>query len=394
MMFALMTFPILAAMGMAIEYAHITAHRSKLQNAVDAAILFAGTHYANKGRLPRTATVGDFVRANFEGHSRIKKFRRNPLELILVAETNIPPLFFGEIFPEVFKQEVSATVPLTRRRSYYEVVMVLDNTNSMKWAGKMASLKQVASDFTKKLAASANADNEVWIGLVPFTEYVNIGNWNRHESWVDAPVGDWDGCVGSRAAPNTFVDGVPTQLVNGTPTFVQFPSFNSDFCPSPITELTNNTDEILTAIDAMSPTGSTYVGEGAMWGVRVLSAEQPFTGGVPLGSQPSGIDHKKIMLVLTDGENTMAPQFPSGEHILQEAELANSNTQEACQVARDAGIIVFTIAFGTEVKETGQSLMTDCAGEGGRFYFAADSAALLSAFDNIFARITTLRLSS
>lgn len=73
----------------------------------------------------------------------------------------------------------------------------------------------------------------------------------------------------------------------------------------PITPLTDvstpaGVNSIKAAIDGMVASGATNVPEGLAWGWRVLSSQEPFTGGRP--ETEKGND--KIVIVLTDGENT------------------------------------------------------------------------------------------
>lgn len=73
----------------------------------------------------------------------------------------------------------------------------------------------------------------------------------------------------------------------------------------PITPLTDvstpaGVNSIKAAIDGMASLGATNVPEGLAWGWRVLSSGEPFTGGRP--ETEKGND--KIVIVLTDGENT------------------------------------------------------------------------------------------
>ena len=73
----------------------------------------------------------------------------------------------------------------------------------------------------------------------------------------------------------------------------------------PVTELTDVTTEagmagIKSAIDAMQANGATNVPEGIAWGWRVVSSTEPFTGGRPESER----GNDKVIIVLTDGENT------------------------------------------------------------------------------------------
>ena len=48
---------------------------------------------------------------------------------------------------------------------------------------------------------------------------------------------------------------------------------------APLMELSSYKEDVKDAISAMGANGSTNIGEGLMWGWRVLSPEAPFTGG-------------------------------------------------------------------------------------------------------------------
>lgn len=390
-MFTIAAFPMLAGIGMAMEYSNITAQRAKLQNSVDAAILFAGRYLEENDSLPSQNDIDGFVESNFSGPFTIANFSQSGDKLLLSVDAEIPAFFFGNVYPEVFDQRVSASIPYGGK-SYLEIAMVLDTTGSMK-GDKIATLKTVANKFVDELAAVRDAKNEIKIGLVPFSKYVNIGDDNKFEYWVEAhsDPANWDGCVGSRAEPDTLADGITYETVGGVTTAIQFPVVDYSSCPSPIAELTESTSDLKGGIGAMVAKGSTYVGEGVIWGLRVLSDKVPFTEGKSLGSLAANVRHEKIMLVLTDGDNVSGPSFPL--HNAGGA-VGNAYTERACKDARDAGVTVYSIVFGTNVSNTGKTVMTDCAGNTDRYFEAANAIALQAVFDEILAKLVALRLSS
>ncbi|MBZ9986346.1 pilus assembly protein [Mesorhizobium sp. BH1-1-5] len=80
---------------------------------------------------------------------------------------------------------------------------------------------------------------------------------------------------------------------------------------TPITPLTDVTQTdglaaIKAAIDLMQPNGNTNVPEGMAWGWRTVSSAAPFTEGRP--ETERGND--KVVIVLTDGENTYSTVNP------------------------------------------------------------------------------------
>lgn len=390
-MFTIAAFPMLAGIGMAIEYSNITSQVAKLQNSVDAAILFAGRYLEENDALPSQFDIEGFVDSNFHGPFSIAQFAQSGDSLVLSVDAEIPAFFFGEVYPDVFDKNVSASIPYGGK-SYIEVAMVLDTTGSMK-GSKIATLKTVANSFVDQLAAVRDTKNEIKIGLVPFSKYVNIGDSNKFEYWVEAHAnpGSWDGCVGSRDEPHTLEDGITYETVGGVTSAVQFPSIDYSSCPSPIVELTESTPDLKNGINAMVAKGQTYVGEGVAWGQRVLSKQEPFTEGKGFGSLAANVRHEKIMLVLTDGDNVSGPSFPLHN---ANGTVGNTYTNLACQSARDAGVTVYSIVFGTNVSNTGKAVMVDCAGGADGYFEAANATALQAVFDEILAKLVALRLSS
>ena len=157
------------------------------------------------------------------------------------------------------------------------------------------------------------------------------------------------------------------------------------------------------AIDAMVAYRATYIGEGVMWGIRLLSDIEPFTEAEPFGSRPSHVSHRKILVVLTDGATNTAPNFPAGPFHLRvhrngsdpaAGVISSDNTKTACDLARTNEYEVFTIGFGVDVDSDTEILMTDCAGGAENFYDADNYEELKQSFGSILDRILKMHLSS
>lgn len=88
---------------------------------------------------------------------------------------------------------------------------------------------------------------------------------------------------------------------------------NSSCTTKPITPLKDvstkeGADAIKAAIDKMTPDGTTNVPEGLAWGWRAVSSAVPFTKGRPEAEK----GNDKVVIVLTDGENTYYTPGDSG----------------------------------------------------------------------------------
>jgi hypothetical protein len=157
----------------------------------------------------------------------------------------------------------------------------------------------------------------------------------------------------------------------------------------------------------MQANGYTNIGEGVMWGWRVLSPGAPFTE----GREPDDGDNRKIMIVMTDGENVLSPTMNHNKSVYAAAGFGsngrvgtvhtssgynaklNEKLIAACKGAKEDGINVFTVAFGLEGSPATQQLLKSCASRPEQYFTAGDGDALLQSFHNIGRQISQLRIS-
>ena len=179
-------------------------------------------------------------------------------------------------------------------------------------------------------------------------------------------------------------------------------------CPSAaILPLDNQKADVLAAIDDMDAGGATNIHMGAIWGFRVLSPTEPFTEGNPYDP-----DTLKVMIIMTDGENTMyaannmngafyySPYgFPYNERIgevgwsnAQLREEMNNRTIESCNNAKAANIVVYTIGLNPP-NATTQSMLEQCASSLAQAYFPEQPSELDDVFADIAGQLSALRLA-
>lgn len=170
-------------------------------------------------------------------------------------------------------------------------------------------------------------------------------------------------------------------------------------------------------IGEMIANGWTNIAEGVMWGWRVLSPGEPFTH----GRAYSDTKNRKVLIVMTDGENTYpaysnqnktfygtfgyAKPLPAplgmgspgrlGTNYGQSAIIAqmNAKTAAACANAKAMGIIVYTVAFRLESNPTTLSLLRACATTTDKAYLASDGQALIQVFQSIGREVSQLRVA-
>ncbi len=249
--------------------------------------------------------------------------------------------------------------------------------------------------------------------------------------------------------------------------------FNLDLSPNSncstpaITPLTTNQTTLINAINAMSPTGLTNLGTGFMWGWRTVSGlTTPFfpgaatnvTKATPIGPKiPVSYTYQgppsntKVMILMTDGENSWAPFINSDTNnlnvnnpygssyesfgFMSQGRLSNYSTTcsttstpitgsgfvssgasttnangnwaayrcqednmllEACTNAKAAGILVYTVGFATSsdpIDQEGLAVLQNCATSPAYAFTAANSQEIVTKFQQIAASITNLRIS-
>ena len=209
----------------------------------------------------------------------------------------------------------------------------------------------------------------------------------------------WYGCVYTRNSGTTLLmpDQTPSTLYKG---FVD----TSQKCLSPIVPLTSTKSTLTSAIDGLiiEKNGyrpSTYIPDGLVWGVNILSNAAPFSEGAVYDT--ANKLPRKALVLMTDGDNTRLFNSAKGDHSDLSTNAAtkatqktkvNSDTSAVCTEAKAKNIEVFTVAFAVTDMDT-KKMLQGCATDAAHYYDATDSAALSAAFQSIGQSLTSLRLS-
>lgn len=184
--------------------------------------------------------------------------------------------------------------------------------------------------------------------------------------------------------------------------------------------LTTNWTALKSAISSMKATGQTNIPLGMAWGWHTLSPNTPFADGVAYGTPK----HKKIVILMTDGENTMfnAPNMGStptnanvtdynGAGYLWEGRLLNPTTgqplvsgteadrtaalddrlQKLCANMKAKDIEIYTLRV--EVTNGTSTVLQSCASGADHYFDVKNSASLDAIFQQIANGIASLHLS-
>ncbi len=230
--FALTLVMMMAALLFAIDMGRVHVAAARLQTALDAAAL-AGT------RDLRAATFETDVRQVFDANfadgnvgAEVTRFAVTPVEdehgvrrLHLEAEARLAsPLGALLQVADLDWLHVAAENQTVRETHGVELVLVLDNTGSMRGGDKDGELRAAATALTDVLFGEETSKPHLWVGIVPYTATVNIGA--HHDAWLvddlaasGAPPAslsafhptDWKGCVLARADGGDRSDAPPSE---------------------------------------------------------------------------------------------------------------------------------------------------------------------------------------
>lgn len=419
-LFGLALFAILGATGLAVDYGRAQMVQSKLHSAIDAAALAAG---AMSFTRDVDKEVRKFAEANFpQGYMNttytIDKVTVSSTGTIDVTVKGVVDTSFMSIFGKN-KIEVIAYSQVARGTPRgLEMVMVLDNSYSMIQKSNGISRRDALVNAAKETVTELYKhydNNKLYIGMVPFNHYVNVGDAKKSGSkWVRAnknssiALADPVSCLkdSEPQRPVKYSLGVtpPTDgdtLFNKNQIYCDQPSAFA--APGPMAGMRNNAAELITDIDKTNASGNTRVDLGVLWGWRMLDPSwrgkwDHANDNLPLNYLSKDMD--KAMIILTDGYN-QPHVLPNPAHADWTGvsdpinnPTANDRLAALCTSlkAPNRGVFVYTIVF--QEKDPGiNALMKACATTPDHYFYVGADQSIKDVFNTIAESLVSLRLS-
>lgn len=170
--------------------------------------------------------------------------------------------------------------------------------------------------------------------------------------------------------------------------------------------LSGSRTQVVQTINRMTPVpGGTHADVGLRWGLRALSPREGWANFFGIGGnkpRPFGDDNvKKAMILITDGENTQAEDFPgfwgcsdtwapgcSGAPDQAELDARMLNWCE--EIREDRDVELYTVAVNID-NPAAVAKLAQCAGDPSRA-FSVDAAQLGDTLGDIARSIFQLRL--
>ncbi|MGD9924005.1 MAG: VWA domain-containing protein [Pseudorhodoplanes sp.] len=408
MLFALALVPTIGVIGSAVDYSRANSARTAMQAALDSTGLILSKEAQSLTQAQLQTKALAIFKANFN-HPEVKNLVVTPAfsspqtgsyQLQISASGSVDTSFAAIWQP---KMEIGTTAQIVWGMKRLELVLALDNTGSMSSNSKMTQLKLAAKDLLKTLQSAAKKPDDIKVAIVPFATDVNVGTGNKNASWIrwdewEETNGScsvwyystksscenanrkwtidnknsWNGCVWDRDQDYDVTNTAPTDSVKAT----LYSAHQASNCPTTMMTLTSNWNLLNSKIDAMQPTGNTNVTIGLQMAFQMLSPVSPFNASVPQN------DLDKVIILLTDGDNTQN-RWSSSQNTI------DARTKLACANVKAANIKLYTV----RVINGNASLLQQCATKADMYYDVQNAAQLSAVFSTIAQNLANLRVS-
>lgn len=440
--------------GAAIDTGRGQLLHLKLSSSLDAAGLAAGSTVSTTNLNAEAAKYLDANFANYMGSTltNLTVSTNTSNTVISLSAVATLPTTFMKVFG-IETVTVRAESEITRAIKGMELVLVLDGTGSMNNAiqgggTKIAALRSAATDLVDTLYGEETSIENFWIGIVPFSQAVNIGsgraNWTTTSALNWGPT-SWTGCVEAREAGGRDVTDDPPSVqpfpkyysacaqplyswsnawygtnsarnncATGTNLQYRTPLSTAlgpnQFCIWEVTPLTASKSTVMSAIDAMQQgTGDTHINLGLVWGWRMLSPRWRNLWGSEMDANQLPLNYNaplmnKVVILLSDGDNhfvgnnytaygTLSAGRLGTTNSSSAANVLNTRTSEVCTAMKNNNILIYSIALGTAISSVGKGLLQNCASQPEYYFDSPDAATLQSAFQQIGDSLASLRVS-
>lgn len=419
---AVFIFTLVIALGVAVDYSRLKKEQQNAQDTVDNAALAAAVLLSREANLDKI-DVKEFVRENMIynktevfGNIELLDGRYDPTtnEIIVEARVEVPAEFMGIVGKNTLKVDVLAASGPVGVANNIDVVLVLDNTDSIGYLDLIA-LVQASDELVDYLHDNRGTAN-IRIGVVPFSRFVNVGTSNIGANWIDLAsaynpdLSPFEGCVHpyfddrdgdmslqpSLSSPvEAAYDYAKYPYSNAPATAQSHPlwwkyKWDTANCNlSEITPLSSDRGTVKNSISQIAGRtgGSTYIPSGLKWGFGVLQETAPISSSSPPNRQAT-----KVMVLMTDGGNKLywIRETESPENIRTDEE-TDAMTKRMCDDIKAAGIHMMTVGFKfDETQEEfarAADIMNSCASSSGSIYNPQDRDQLKADFKIISEKI-------
>ena len=386
--FALGIIPIIGLVGAAVDYSRGNAARTAMLASLDATALMLSRDAAGMDPAQITAKATSFFNAQFnrpevanvQVTANLQSPQQGSFVLDVNASGNVPTTFTRLLGQE--KLDIGSSAQVKWGVKKLELALVLDNTGSMASSGKLTQLKVASHNLLTTLA-----DRREAAGRREGRDHpVRHQGEHRHRlrrAELDGLFGEQhpaEPVAGLRAGsrPAERHDRYDADLrhphqVSGRA--VLRPDHDDDADRHPRHDRLHQSQ--FARSTRCTAAGNTNVTIGLVWGWHALTKSEPLTQ----GSDPAP-DKDKVIVLLTDGDNTQNRWGTSGSAI-------DARTAAACANAKAANIKIYTV----RVIDGDANLLRNCASKPNMYYNVNQASQLNSVFSSIAQNLANLRIA-
>jgi Mg-chelatase subunit ChlD len=404
---ALAVIPLVGAVGAGVDYSRANAARTAMQAAVDAAGLTLSKTAQDMSPAQIQMAAANYINSTYQRPNvrnvHVTTTFSSPSQgsfVLTVKGSGTVDVMFARLLGQT-QIDFSAQSEVLWGIKKLNLALALDNTGSMSSSGKMTALKQAAHNLLTTLQNAAKEPGDVLVSIIPFATDVNIDTANVNANWVDwtdwesangtcsntsyktksncqsagkvwtaASHATWNGCVWDR--DQNYDVNATAPGTGGT----RFPAHQASACPTAMMPLSSDWAALNAKIDAMTPTGNTNVTIGLAHAWQTLAANAPYNA--PAATP----DLDKVIVLLTDGDNTQNRWASSQSSI-------DARTQKACDNIKAANIRIYTV----RVINGNASLLQGCATKPDMYYDVSQAVQLSAVFSSIAQNLANLRIA-
>ena len=386
---AIVMVPLIVASGVTIEYRRAVNLHTVMQSSLDAGVL-AGAKALPGGEDRAKLAAQAMFKANT---AELLQYGSADLTLLVPTFTIKDGIVSGVFsYPmetpllnivSVDHVPVSVTSAADTGGSGIELVMVVDVSSSMEDDGKIKELRKSAVALIDALYKTAETRPETWVAVVPFDGRTNVSDYSA--GWIDTSLvpkgaGFNASCAGLRSTVNRTNDVLPGALPDGEkfPPYLTGKNYGDSWtCGGTKVRGWSFEKTPIRNILANLKTGyGTSIWEGAAWGYRMLSPKWRGKWGNATLPHDYGKGPPKVMILMTDGENT-----PGDYGDPFNTATANAMQEATCAEMKKNNITIFAIGF--DISESAAKPLRNCASSLKHYFNSTKSSGLTSIFTQI-----------
>jgi Flp pilus assembly protein TadG len=197
----LLIFPMVGAVGAAVDYSRAAAVRTAMQTAIDSTALMLSKTAQNLTPAQINTSANNYFTAlfnrpeasNVQIATQFSSQQQGSFTLAVTGTADVSTMFWRLMGQDMVHLTTTGEVIWGIKK--LNLALALDNTGSMAQSSKMTQLKIAAHSLLTTLQNAATTPGDITVSIVPFATDVNVGTANVDATWIDWT--DWNAANGT-----------------------------------------------------------------------------------------------------------------------------------------------------------------------------------------------------